>query len=60
MQGGVESIGEFVVSGGDVPELLEAIEESLNEASCFVTMPVDLTRRVLVEIPFMCFFYGFG
>lgn len=42
MQKGVESAGKFVVSGRDASELLEAIEESLDEVSCLVAMPVAL------------------
>ena len=42
MQEGIEPIGKFVVSGCDTAELLEAIEESLDEVSCLVAMPVDL------------------
>jgi len=48
MQEGVESIGEFVVSRGDATKLLEAIEESLDEISRLVAMPVDLARGIPV------------
>lgn len=41
MQESIESIGEFVVSRGEAAELLEAIEKSLDEVSCFVATPVD-------------------
>ena len=48
MQEGVEATGKFVVSSCDTPELLEAIEESLDEISRLVAMPVDLARRIPV------------
>lgn len=41
MQEGIESTGEFVVSGGDATELLESIEEALNQMASPVAMPVD-------------------
>jgi len=41
MQKGVESVGEFVVSGCDTAELLETIEKSFDEVSRLVSMPVD-------------------
>ena len=48
MREGVESIGEFVLSRGEAAELFEAIEESLDEISRLVAMPVDLARRIPV------------
>ena len=48
MQEGVESIGKFVVSGCDTSELLEAIEESLDEVSCLIAVPVDFALGVAV------------
>lgn len=48
MQEGVESTDEFVVSGCDTPELLEAIEESLDEVSRLVAMPVDFALGVAI------------
>lgn len=48
MQEGVESIGKFVVSGCDTAELLEAIEESLDEVSCLVAVPVDFAFGVAI------------
>lgn len=48
MQEGVESIGKFVVSGCDTAKLLEAIEESLDEVSCLVAMPVDFAFGVAI------------
>lgn len=37
-------MSEFVVAGGKLTELLEPIEESLNEVTCLVPLPVKLTR----------------
>jgi len=48
MQEGVESIGKFVVSGCDAAELLETIEESLDEVSCLVAVPVDFALGVAI------------
>jgi len=48
MQEGVESIGEFVVSRGEAAELFETIEESLDEISRLVAMPVDFAWRIPV------------
>lgn len=48
MQEGIESAGKFVVSGCDTLELLEAIEESLDEVSCLVTMPVDFALGIAI------------
>ena len=48
MQEGIESIGEFVVSRGEAAELLETVEESLDEVSRLVAVPVDLARRIPV------------
>lgn len=48
MQECVESIGQFVVSGCDTTELLEAIEESLDKVSRLVAMPVDFALGVAV------------
>lgn len=48
MQERIESIGEFVVSRGEAAELLETVEESLDEVSCLVSMPVDLAWRIPV------------
>lgn len=48
MQEGVESIGKFVVSGCDTPELLEAIEESFDEVLCLVAVPVDFALSIAV------------
>lgn len=41
MREGIESTSEFVVSGSDTAELIEAIEEALYEIACFITVPVD-------------------
>ena len=48
MQKGVESVGEFVVSSCDTAELLETIEESFDEVSRLVSMPVDFALGVAV------------
>ena len=48
MQEGIESIGKFVVSRGEAAELFEAVEESLDEISRLVAMPVDLAWRIPV------------
>ena len=48
MQEGIEPIGKFVVSGCDTAELLEAIEESLDEVSCLVAVPVDVAFGVAI------------
>ena len=48
MQEGIESIGEFVVSGCDAAELLETIEKSLDEISRLVAMPVDTALGVAI------------
>jgi hypothetical protein len=48
MQEGVESAGKFVVSGCDTAELLEAIEESLDEVSCLVAVPVNISLGVAI------------
>ena len=48
MQKGVESVGEFVVSGCDAAELLEAIEKSFDEVSRLVSMPVHFALGVAV------------
>jgi len=48
MQEGVESIGKFLVSGCDTAELFEAIEESLDEVSCLVAVPVDFAFGVAI------------
>ncbi len=48
MQEGVESIGEFVISRGEAAELFETIEESLDEISRLVAMPVDFAWRISV------------
>ena len=48
MQEGVESICKFVVSGCDTAELLEAIEESFDEVSCLVAVPVDIAFGVAI------------
>ena len=48
MQEGVESTGEFVVSGCDTAELLKAIEESLDKVSCLVAVPVDFALGVAI------------
>ena len=43
MKKGIESIGKFVVSGGDTTKLLESIEEALDQMTSLVPMPVDRT-----------------
>jgi len=48
MQKGIESIGEFVVSGCDTTELLEAIEKSLDKVSRLISMPIDFALGVAV------------
>ena len=48
MQKGVESICKFVVPGCDTAELLETIEESLDEVSCLVAVPVDFAFGVAI------------
>ena len=48
MQKGVESVGEFVVSGCDTAELLETIEKSFDEVSRLVSMPIDFALGVAV------------
>ena len=48
MKEGVESIGKSVVLGCDPAELLEAIEESLDEVSCPVAVPVDFAFGVAI------------
>ena len=48
MQEGVESICKFVVSSCDTAELFETIEESLDEVSCLVAVPVDVAFGVAI------------
>ena len=48
MEEGVEATGKFVVSSCDTPELLEAIEESLDEVSCLVAVPVDFAFGIAI------------
>lgn len=48
MQEGVETVGKFVVSSCDTAELLEAIEESLDQVSCLVAVPIDFALSVAV------------
>ena len=43
MQEGIESTGEFVISGGDATELLEPIEEALNQMAGLVAIPINGT-----------------
>ena len=43
MKKGLESIGKFVVSGGDATERLESIEEALDQMTSLVAMPIDRT-----------------
>ena len=43
---GVEAIGKFVVLGGDKPERLKAMEESLDEVSCLGAEPVGFELGV--------------
>lgn len=45
MQEGVEAMGQFIVARGEATKLLEPIEESLDEVSRLVTMPVDFALR---------------
>lgn len=40
-----EAMGQFVVTGGEATKLLEPIEESLDEVSRLVAMPVDVALR---------------
>ena len=44
----MESVGKFVVSGCDTAELLETIEESFDEVSRLVSMPIDFTLGVAI------------
>ena len=48
MQESVETIGKFVVSGCDTTELFEAIEESLDEVSRLVAVPIDTSLGVAI------------
>ena len=45
---GVEAIGKFVVLGGDKPERLKAMEESLDEVSCLGAEPVGFALGVAI------------
>ena len=40
-----EAMGQFVVTGGEATKLLQPIEESLDEVSGLVAMPVDVALR---------------
>jgi hypothetical protein len=42
MQEGVEATGELVIARRKPTKLLEPVEESLDEVSCLVAMPVGL------------------
>lgn len=45
MQEGVEATSQFIVTRGEAAELLKSIEESLDEVSRLVTVPVDFALR---------------
>ena len=43
MKKGIESIGKFVISGRDTTKLFESTEETLDQMTSLVAMPIDRT-----------------
>lgn len=49
MQESVEAMGQFIVPRGEAAKLLQSIEESLDEVSRLVTMPVGVSEFLCVR-----------